>query len=126
MNLAELGAELKRARIRANKTQQEVADQSGVPRARVSLFETGALPELGFVKLLSLFEAVGLELLARPLGRRRTLDDVLAEADEEQALSSLMRTRVRHARNHSAHVEEADRLTPDREASPSRSRKGST
>jgi transcriptional regulator with XRE-family HTH domain len=98
MDLAELGEEFKRARVRVNKTQQEVADQSGVPRARISLFETGALPELGFVKLLSLFEAVGLELLTRPLGHRRTLDDVLAEAGEEQALADLMRTRVRHRR----------------------------
>jgi transcriptional regulator with XRE-family HTH domain len=125
MNLAELGEEFKRARIRVNKTQQEVADQSGVPRARISLFETGALPELGFVKLLSLFEAVGLELLTRPLGHRRTLDDVLAEAAEEQALANLMRTRVRHPRSRPAPVDETDRLPPARESSTSRGRKDS-
>jgi transcriptional regulator with XRE-family HTH domain len=96
MNLAELGEAFKRARILANKTQQEVAEYSGVPRARISRFETGGLPELGAVKLLSLFEAVGLELLARPAGHRRTLDDVLAETEEGDSASEEARRRVRH------------------------------
>lgn len=100
MNLAEFGAIFKTARLRANKTQQEIAEQSGVPRARVSLFETGGLPELGAVKLLSLFEAVGLELLARPAGHQRTLDDVLVEADDAQAPVHPARSRVRHANRH--------------------------
>ncbi|KDP88911.1 XRE family transcriptional regulator [Cupriavidus sp. SK-3] len=96
MNLAELGEAFKRARILANKTQQEVAEYSGVPRARISRFETGGLPEMGAVKLLSLFEAVGLELLARPAGHRRTLDDVLAETEEVDSTSEEARRRVRH------------------------------
>ncbi len=125
MNLAELGEDFKRARIRANKTQQEVAEQSGVPRARISLFETGALPELGVVKLQSLFEAVGLELLTRPLGHRRTLDDVLAEAKEEQELADLMRTRVRHARARSGPAEEVDPPASGRKVSTSNPQKGS-
>src|SRR5438132_1175711 len=99
MNLAELGEAFKRARLLANKTQQEIADSSGVPRARISRFETGGLPELGAVKLLSLFEAVGLELLARPAGHRRTLDDVLAESETGDAAAGDLRRRVRHARH---------------------------
>jgi len=79
MDLFELGETFRLTRIAANKTQQQVAEQSGVTRARISRFETGRLPELGAVKLLSLFEAVGLELFARPIGHGRTLDDVLAE-----------------------------------------------
>ncbi|QOT78137.1 helix-turn-helix domain-containing protein [Cupriavidus basilensis] len=97
MNLAELGEAFKHARLLANKTQQEVADSSGVPRARISRFETGGLPELGAVKMLSLFEAVGLELLARPAGHRRTLDDVLAESEAGNAAAGDLRRRVRHA-----------------------------
>lgn len=97
MNLAELGEFFKRARIQANKTQQEVADYSGVPRSRVSLFETGVLPELGAVKLINLFEAVGLELIARPAGHRRTLDDILAEEAAPPAYGPV-RSRVRHVR----------------------------
>jgi transcriptional regulator with XRE-family HTH domain len=98
MNLAELGETFRNARIKANKTQKEVAESSGVPRARISLFETAQLPELGAVKLLSLFDAIGLELLIRPVGHRRTLDDVLAEADESDSAAERSRSRVRHRR----------------------------
>lgn len=93
MNLAELGETFKRARIEANLTQEEVAQRSGVQRARISLFETGALAELGAVKMLSLFNAVGLEAFVRPAGHRRTLDDVLNERDEDRALISRKRVR---------------------------------
>ena len=94
MNLAELGEIFRRARIEANLTQAKVAERSGVPRARISLFETGALAELGAVKMLSLFDAVGLELLARPAGHRRTLDDVLTEP-EGRGASTRQRVRLR-------------------------------
>jgi transcriptional regulator with XRE-family HTH domain len=94
MNLFELGETFRRARIAVNKTQQQVAELSGIPRARISRFETGMLPELGTVKLLNLFESVGLELLARPIGHGRTLDDVLAEEQTAQrALDTRQRVR---------------------------------
>ena len=94
MTLAELGETFRQARIEANLTQEEVAQRSGVQRARISLFETGALPELGAVKVLSLFNAVGLEMFARPAGHRRTLDDVLSEPDEGRAPVSRQRVRL--------------------------------
>lgn len=95
MNLSDLGETFRLARIGANKTQQQVAEQSGVTRARISRFETGLLPELGTVKLLSLFEAVGLELIARPIGHGRTLDDVLAEQRTPPVSVGETRRRVR-------------------------------
>ncbi|WP_118180614.1 helix-turn-helix domain-containing protein [Paraburkholderia phosphatilytica] len=79
MNLAQLGETFRRARLAVNLTQDQVAELSGVARPRVSQFENGSLPELGAVKLLSLFDAVGLELYARPAGHQRTLDDAAAE-----------------------------------------------
>lgn len=79
MNLAELGVTFKAARIQSNRTQQEVANLTGVSRARISAFENGALPELGMVKVLALFEAVGLEVVTRPIGQGRTLDDLVEE-----------------------------------------------
>ena len=82
MNLAELGEAFRQARIAANLTQLQVAEISRVPRARISLFETGMLPELGAVKMLSLFDAVGIEIFARRRGHQRTLDDVLADPEE--------------------------------------------
>ena len=94
MNLAELGEVFKRARINANLTQEEVAQRSGVQLARVSLFETGALAELGAVKMMNLFNAVGLETFVRPAGHRRTLDDVLSESEQGHAPVSRQRVRL--------------------------------
>jgi transcriptional regulator with XRE-family HTH domain len=94
MNLAELGEAFRRARIEANLTQEDVAQRSGVQRARVSLFETGALAELGAVKMMSLFNSVGLETFVRPAGHRRTLDDVLSESEEGRAPVSRQRVRL--------------------------------
>ncbi|MBN3792786.1 helix-turn-helix transcriptional regulator [Burkholderia sp. Ac-20353] len=93
MNLAELGEAFRRARMAANLTQQQVADISGVTRGRISMFETGTLPEIGAVKMLSLFDAVGLELSARRPGHQRTLDDVLSEPADSEGVP--MRQRVR-------------------------------
>ncbi|WP_176079883.1 helix-turn-helix domain-containing protein [Paraburkholderia tropica] len=99
MDLFELGQTFRLARIAANKTQQQIAEQTGVPRARISRFETGLLPELGAVKLLSLFEAVGLEVFARPIGHGRTLDDVLAEQQTATISNGETRRRVRLPRS---------------------------
>lgn len=99
MDLFELGETFRLARIAANKTQQQVAEQSGITRARISRFETGLLPELGTVKLLSLFEAVGLELFARPIGHGRTLDDVLNEQRTPEVPVDSTRRRVRVTRS---------------------------
>ena len=98
MSLADLGETFKRARLVANKTQQQVAEETGTARSRISMFETGALPELGLVKVLSLFESVGLELFARPVGHGRTLDDVLTEAAASATSIADTRLRVRHSR----------------------------
>lgn len=97
MNLAELGEAFRHARMAANLTQQQVADLSGVARGRISMFETGTLPEIGAVKLLSLFDAVGLELIARPPGHQRTLDDVLMETAETYDAPPRQRVRARAA-----------------------------
>ncbi|WP_413196731.1 helix-turn-helix domain-containing protein [Pararobbsia alpina] len=98
MNLFDLGETFRHARIVANKTQQQVAEQSGITRARISRFESGLLTELGTVKLLRLFEAVGLELFARPIGHGRTLDDVLAEQQTPPVSAHETRKRVRTRR----------------------------
>jgi len=93
MNLAELGGAFRHARMDANMTQQQVAEMSGVARGRISLFETGMLPEIGAVKMLSLFDAVGLELIARRPGHQRTLDDVRTEAGDMGATPARQRVR---------------------------------
>ncbi|MBN3761312.1 helix-turn-helix transcriptional regulator [Burkholderia sp. Ac-20365] len=94
MNLAELGDAFRQERLAANLSQQQVAEISGVQRARISRFETGRLPEIGVSKMLSLFDAVGLELIARRAGHQRTLDDVLLDAEDPEVDDS-GRRRVR-------------------------------
>ena len=98
MTLAELGEAFRGARMAADLTQQQVAEMSGVARGRISMFETGALPEIGAVKMLSLFDAVGLELIARRPGHQRTLDDALAESAEAGDIPTRQRVRKRSAR----------------------------
>lgn len=79
MNLFELGQSLKDARIRQQLTQGELAARTGVSLSSISGLERGILAEIGVVKLLQLFAAVGLELHTRPAGQRRTLDDARQE-----------------------------------------------
>lgn len=79
MNLYELGQSLKDARIRQQLTQSELAERTGVSLSSISGLERGILAEIGVVKLLQLFAAVGLELQTRPTGQRRTLDDARQE-----------------------------------------------
>lgn len=79
MNLFELGQSLKEARIRQQLTQGELAERTGVSLSSISGLERGTLAEIGVVKLLQLFAAVGFELHTRPAGQRRTLDDARQE-----------------------------------------------
>lgn len=79
MNLFELGLSLKDARLRQQLTQSELAARTGVSLSSISGLERGILSEIGVVKLMQLFAALGLELQPRPAGQRRTLDDARQE-----------------------------------------------
>ncbi|MET3139692.1 transcriptional regulator with XRE-family HTH domain [Undibacterium sp. GrIS 1.2] len=108
MNLFDLGQVLKEARLLHRLTQSELASRTGVSLSSISGLERGILLEIGTVKLLQLFAAVGLELHTRVQGQRRTLDDIKAEnAQASSALrlgstineeSTRVRKRVRHAK----------------------------
>jgi len=79
MNIAELGLTLRDARLARGLTQRDIAKRTGLHPTTVSDFERGALVELGLTKSIALFEAVDLELIARPRGHVRTLDDIARE-----------------------------------------------
>ena len=81
MNLIDIAEAFKAARLRARLTQLEVARATGVSLPTISKLERGALAEIGAVKLLALLRTVGLELLPRPIGQKRTLDDIAEELD---------------------------------------------
>ena len=86
MNLFEFGQSLKDARIHQQLTQGELAERTGVSLSSISGLERGILAEIGVVKLLQLFAAVGLELHTRPTGQRRTLDDARLEQQADLGL----------------------------------------
>lgn len=79
MDIVELGQGFRVARIARRLTQQEAARHAGVSVATISRLERGELLELGVVKLTSLFGLVGLDLVTRPKGHARTLDDIQRE-----------------------------------------------
>lgn len=101
MNLFELGQSLKKARIAMRFTQSELAAKTGIGLSSISGLERGTLSEIGTVKLISLFAAVGLEIHSRPQGIRRTLDDAKREFDAPTITShesAKLKLRVRHSR----------------------------
>ena len=76
MNITELGSRFREVRLTRELTQRDVAERAGLHPSTVSDFERGVLRELGLTKSIALLEAVGLELVARPRGHVRTLDDI--------------------------------------------------
>lgn len=79
MDILQLANVFRTARLECRLTQQDVARGAGLSVVTVSRFERGELLEIGVVKLLNLFNQVGLELYPRPLGHSRTLDDIQRE-----------------------------------------------
>jgi transcriptional regulator with XRE-family HTH domain len=98
MTIIDLAETFRQARIERRLTQREVATEAGLGSITVSRFERGALTEIGLVKLLAMFRVVGLELFARPVGHRRTLDDIPLEliSPHNEAATGRPRQRVRH------------------------------
>jgi len=85
MNIIELGLTFREARLARGLTQRGVAERAGLHPTTVSDFERGTLVELGLTKSIALFEAVDLELIARPRGHVRTLDDIARERRASEA-----------------------------------------
>lgn len=67
MAAVDLGAALRARRLELGMTQQDLADELGLSRQRVSALETG---QIGQARLLfEAAEALGLDLVALPRGR---------------------------------------------------------
>ena len=63
MHIAEMGARIRQSRKARGLTQAELASRSGIARETLSQFESGTARDLGFVKILRLVRALGLDLL---------------------------------------------------------------
>ncbi|HWL28207.1 MAG TPA: helix-turn-helix transcriptional regulator [Burkholderiaceae bacterium] len=77
--LPDVGARFQKLRKRAGKTQSEVAQAVGMRQEALSRFESGAATDFSLGKLLKLLQTLDLELDFKPVMRRPTLDDLLAE-----------------------------------------------
>jgi DNA-binding XRE family transcriptional regulator len=79
MTLADLGPLLRHARREAKLSQEQLAKPLGMSRATISAIESGRCDEIGFAKLASLLDLVGLEVVVAPRKGRPTIDDLRAE-----------------------------------------------
>ncbi len=79
MQLAEVGALLKRARRTMGLSQEKLASPLGMSRSTISAIEGGRCEEIGFNKLVALLDAVGIEVTLRSRTGRPTLDDLREE-----------------------------------------------
>lgn len=79
MTLADLGPLLRQARREAKLSQEQLAKPLGMSRATISAIESGRCEEIGFAKLASLLDLVGLEVVVAPRKGRPTVDDLRAE-----------------------------------------------
>jgi transcriptional regulator with XRE-family HTH domain len=86
VELFELGEQAKAARRAKGLTQQEVAERSGVSRARLDALENGRSSDVGFRNVVRILNALGLDLQIVPAGLSRpTLDDLMREEEGARA-----------------------------------------
>lgn len=77
--LPDVGARFKSLRKNAHKTQGQLAAATGMRQEAISRFEAGSAADFSLGKLLTLLQALDLELDFKPTMRRPTLEDLLTE-----------------------------------------------
>jgi transcriptional regulator with XRE-family HTH domain len=78
-DLAEVADTLRQLRQSAQLSQAELGARAGVPRVTLARMENASQGDMSVSTLLRLLTALGQELLVRPAGNARTLEDILAE-----------------------------------------------
>lgn len=84
MDMNEIGAVIRQARIQKKLSQEQLGQVIGMSRATISGIETGRVIEVGVRKMMALCAALGLEL---SVGQRRqypTLQDLRREEHEKR------------------------------------------
>ncbi len=84
MHFDEIGKIMAAARKAQKITQQALAAQLGMSRATISAIENGSIPEIGIRKVMAICTALGLALSVQERRRRPTLQQLLAEQENEQ------------------------------------------
>jgi HTH-type transcriptional regulator / antitoxin HipB len=83
--LPELGLEVARLRRDKGMTQKELGKLAGMGQSTLARFETGQVAEFGSRKLLRLLEVLGHGVLVASAHTEFTLDDALAQRQQETA-----------------------------------------
>lgn len=84
-SLPELGLEVARLRRDKGMTQKELGKLAGMGQSTLARFETGQVAEFGSRKLLRLLEVLGHGVLIASVRTEFTLDDALAQRQQETA-----------------------------------------
>jgi transcriptional regulator with XRE-family HTH domain len=84
MLLVDVGERVRTARKAKGLAQRELAERSGVSRARIDALENGRPSDIGFNNVIRILNAVGLDLQITDGPRRPTLDDLMRENEEEE------------------------------------------
>ncbi len=74
MYFEELGPKIRQARTAKKLTQAELAQATGLSRTTINQLESGACPDIGIKKLLSVFDVLGLEMTVGQKPKKRTPD----------------------------------------------------
>ena len=83
--LPELGREVARLRRDKGMTQKELGKLAGMGQSTLARFETGQVAEFGSRKLLRLLEVLGHGVVVTSARTEFTLDDALAQRQQEAA-----------------------------------------
>lgn len=83
MLLNEIGHIIASCRKDKKLTQQKLGNPLGMSRSTISGLENGTIPEIGIRKILSLCDALGLELIVQVKTKRPTLQKLLKERNDD-------------------------------------------
>ena len=78
----DIGNEIKNARKQRKLTREKLAELSGLSRARIEALENGRVSDMGFKRVLTLMNIVGLDFRLTTFNNKRpTLEDIIEEDD---------------------------------------------
>lgn len=82
-DIIEIAEQIRAARKQRKMTQAQLADAAHVSRRSVIELEAGRSPDPGFISVIRILMAVGLDLrITQATSRRPTYEDILAEQQE--------------------------------------------
>ncbi|MDP2782268.1 helix-turn-helix transcriptional regulator [Devosia sp.] len=76
MNFSDISEEIRNARKQKKLSQADIADALGFDQSLISRIESGNIDEIGFRKMLLIFDFLGLDLQLRPVSGGYTFEEI--------------------------------------------------